>query len=92
METRRTCKATGKVCYTKREAGVVVNGTKKHVTTSHLYKGSARPKRSYFCSECGSYHTTHLRNETERGYRKKPMKTLYGKGYNGDDDFGKYEW
>ena len=86
METKGTCKSTGKVCYTKREAGLVVNGTKKHVTASHLYKGTARPKRSYFCSECGFYHTTHLRNTTERGYHKKPMKTIYGKGYNGDFD------
>lgn len=54
------CWAAGKVCYTVREAGIVMNQAKKH----HLHrfargKGKEIPKRKYFCTDCGFYHLTH---------------------------------
>ena len=54
------CYAAGKVCYTAREAGEVIN--KSH---SHHYDSDKRlrpktiPKRKYVCPDCGYYHVTH---------------------------------
>lgn len=82
---RRICLASGKTIYSKADAGRVVNGIKGHNTASHIYRGSNKPSRYYFCKECGGYHTTHLKQETKKGYYKKPLKTIYGKGYMGED-------
>ena len=90
MSERRICTETGKVIYTKAEATSIVNGLKGHNTASHIYRGSNKPSRKYFCKECGGYHTTHLKQTTEKGYHKKPMKIIYGKGYSGDYD--DYAW
>ncbi len=61
------CFFSGKICYTEREAGLVINGCKKHVYSAHgkLVKSAhgnskAIPRRKYFCKECGFYHVTHL--------------------------------
>ncbi len=61
-----TCGASGKICYTQREAGLVINGCKKHYYMGYhkWAKGGhgnskAIPRRKYFCSECGYYHVTH---------------------------------
>lgn len=63
------CVSTGKICYTEREAGIVINGCKKHVylengrfgKTSHGNGNSKSiPRRKYYCKECGFYHVTHL--------------------------------
>lgn len=54
------CSEAGKVCYTAREAGTVINETH-----SHHYGGARRlrsktiPKRKYVCPDCGYYHVTH---------------------------------
>lgn len=60
------CKETGKRCYTKREAGLVINGSKKNVYVGHhqLLKRNHRnskniPRRKYYCKDCGFYHVTH---------------------------------
>ncbi len=64
-----TCAFTGKICYTEREAGIVINGCKKHVylgngrygKNSHGNSGTkAIPRRKYFCKDCGYFHLTHL--------------------------------
>ena len=61
------CGFSGKICYTEREAGLVINGCKRHV-----YVGNCRwaksahgnsksiPRRKYYCKDCGFYHVTHL--------------------------------
>lgn len=61
------CEGTGKVCYTEREAGLVINGCKKHVHAGnhHWIKGDHSnskniPRRKYYCKECGFFHVTHL--------------------------------
>lgn len=60
------CEYTGKICYTQREAGAVINNCRKH-----FYVGNHRwikskysnskyiPRRKYFCKECGYFHVTH---------------------------------
>lgn len=62
-----TCEMTGKVCYTEREAGVVINNSKRHVHVGcHRWikadRGNSKniPRRKYFCKDCGFYHVTHL--------------------------------
>lgn len=61
------CIFTGKICYTEREAGHVINGCKKHYYAGHgrLVKSAhgnskAIPRRKYYCKDCGFYHVTHL--------------------------------
>lgn len=61
------CIFTGKICYTEREAGLVINGVKKHhhvgngkwIKSNH---GNSKniPRRKYYCKDCGFYHVTHL--------------------------------
>ena len=62
------CIFTGKICYTEREAGIVINGCKRHVYLGQGRNGKsshgtgstkAIPRRKYFCKDCGFYHVTH---------------------------------
>lgn len=57
------CIFTGKICYTEREAGSVINGCKKHIYVGNgrFRKNSlskAIPRRKYLCKDCGYYHLT----------------------------------
>lgn len=60
------CSYTGKICYTQREAGMVINDCKKHrFYGKHSVKvgfGNSKsiPRRKYYCKDCGYYHITHL--------------------------------
>lgn len=54
FEKELRCESTGKICYTKREAGNAINGAK-----SHCNRSKKIPKRKYYCEECGCYHLTH---------------------------------
>ena len=61
------CIFTGKICYTEREAGLVINGCKRHVyvgngrfAKSAHGNSKAIPRRKYYCKDCGFYHLTHL--------------------------------
>ena len=61
------CIFTGKICYTEREAGNVINGCKKHFYAGHGRwaksahgNSKAIPRRKYYCKDCGFYHVTHL--------------------------------
>ena len=61
------CSTAGKICYTEREAGSVINGCKKHIHVgSHQWVKSAHgnskliPRRKYYCKECGFFHLTHM--------------------------------
>ena len=62
-----TCTFTGKICYTEREAGLVINGCKKHFYSGHRHcvksaHGNSKsiPRRKYYCKDCGFFHVTHL--------------------------------
>ena len=61
------CVSSGKICYTMREAGLVINGCKKHVYIGNRHwaksaHGNSKsiPRRKYYCKDCGFYHVTHL--------------------------------
>lgn len=84
IKERRIC-STGKTIYSKAEASRVVNGIKGHNTASHIYRGSNKPSRYYYCKDCGGYHTTHLKQTSKKAFNKKPLKVTYGKGYMGED-------
>lgn len=47
------CVATGKVCYSKRDAGVAIKRC-RHSKKDRI------PRRIYFCRECGWWHLTSL--------------------------------
>ena len=61
------CSSAGKICYTEREAGIVINGCKKHIymggrhwaKSSHGHSKSI-PRRKYYCKDCGYFHLTHM--------------------------------
>ena len=57
---KKICQRSGKVMLTKREAGSQLNSLKGHRTSSHIGRGTNKPKRAYFCDYCGMYHVTHL--------------------------------
>lgn len=47
----------GKICYSRKEAGTIVNlYTRRH----HRTHAKKVPCRVYLCSQCGTYHTTHI--------------------------------
>ena len=61
------CVFTGMICYTEREAGLVINTVKKHHYVGNRkwiksFHGNSKnvPRRKYFCKDCGFYHVTHL--------------------------------
>lgn len=53
------CYFAGKICYTAREAGEVINCARKHHNCYSFRKGKNIPKRKYLCETCGYYHVTH---------------------------------
>lgn len=59
---RRHCPETGKVCYTREDAGSVLNYTKRNRF------GKSIPKRCYYCEACGMWHLSQnlLRGITEK--------------------------
>ena len=65
------CYFSGKICYSQREAGMVITGCKKHFYAGkrHWVKsahgtGSSKsiPRSKYYCKDCGYYHVTHIKN------------------------------
>lgn len=54
------CSRTGKVCYTERDAGEMLNRTrdKRYIKRKHLNSKNA-PRRKYRCEFCGWWHLTH---------------------------------
>ena len=50
----------GKICYTKREAGSIINSLKRHRNSTRLGRNKEFPRRKYFCTYCGYYHLTHI--------------------------------
>lgn len=84
------CESTGKVCYTEREAGTVINSSRKHIYigNNHTIKsGRANskniPRRKYFCEECRHYHVTHLAlydiDSQNRAWEEAFYKEINGK-------------
>lgn len=59
MNDKRYCERSGKVCYTKADAGGAVNAAKRHKTSW----SKNIPKRYYWCSHCGFYHLTKYRKK-----------------------------
>ena len=51
------CYTECKVCYTEREAGSILNNTRRH----NKFRGKNIPKRKYFCAARGFYHLTHYK-------------------------------
>lgn len=56
-EEREVCSISGKICYSKREAGCIINDIKrfKNARTKNV------PKRFYKCKFCGNWHLTHFK-------------------------------
>lgn len=62
------CPVSGKRCYSEREAGSIVNSCHRHRSSDHLGRNKDLPRRKYFCSDCGSYHLTHLAKYDKDSY------------------------
>ena len=78
---KKICQRSGKVMLTQREAGVQLNSMKKHRTSSHICRGTDKPKRSYYCEYCGMYHVTHLA-QAKSTTMKKSVPYKREKNYN----------
>ena len=57
------CRDCGKICYSSREAGEIINSSKRHHRSDHLGRSKKYPRRKYFCSDCGYYHVTSMKAE-----------------------------
>lgn len=89
----RKCAKSGKIMYSKREAGIVINGIKGHKTSSHLYRGDSKPQRMYYCEYCGAYHVTHYVNQMKNKNKKSSkIKMTYGKGFDAEnyEEYSRY--
>ncbi|MGL4987535.1 MAG: hypothetical protein ACRC5H_10435 [Treponemataceae bacterium] len=64
------CTQTQKVCYTRREAGEIINMCKKRHKGQRI-RSKSIPQRSYFCTECNCYHTTHYKTALENDHPQK---------------------
>ena len=70
MEERQRCQSTGKLCYTRSEAGSVLNYTKRNRF------GKDVPKRCYYCEACRMWHLT-SKPFVGTHKRKKELRNLY---------------
>lgn len=52
MKERELCPETWKLCYSREDAGSVLNYTKRNRF------GKSIPKRCYYCEACGMWHLT----------------------------------
>jgi hypothetical protein len=52
-DSRAICSTTGKVCFSQRDAKNIVEKYKS-------IEKNKKPRRFYFCKDCGSYHLTHM--------------------------------
>lgn len=62
------CNVSGKVCYSEKEAGSVINSCKKHYYSSRqkthkkTFSKKSIPQRKYYCKDCNYFHLTHIKN------------------------------
>lgn len=79
-EEERICEVEGKICYTERRAGEILNSTKRHNYSSR--KKGVKPLRKYYCIHCKSYHITSVpwfrEYRIERQSARKRRKMKYG--------------
>ena len=61
------CKKTGKIIYTEREAGEIVNKCRRHKISQNRDKAN-RPARKYYCKYCGRFHLTHFSKAKKKEY------------------------
>ena len=61
------CVETGKICYTEREAGIIMNKARSHFYEDHMKTRREHftnskdiPRRKYYCKNCGYFHVTHM--------------------------------
>ncbi len=69
------CTECGKICYTKREAGSIINSLKRHRNSTRLGRNKEFPRRKYFCTYCGYYHLPILRFSIKTPARAKNQRT-----------------
>lgn len=70
-----TCSSTGKVCYSERDAGALINKYKKH---KGRFASKKRPVRKYRCNMCNCWHVTSMAFITDdvKEFYKKQKKEL----------------
>lgn len=67
-EEYELCSVSGKRCYSEREAGRIVNSCHRHRSNDHLGRNKNLPRRKYFCTDCGTWHLTHLAKYDKDSY------------------------
>lgn len=79
-EERVYCQVSGKVCYTSKEASLVITKIKN---SKNIRRSKHIPKRKYYCPHCGFYHLTHYNSlqtckVTLRRYGAKGLRDKFG--------------
>ncbi|BDC95888.1 hypothetical protein TRSA_09870 [Treponema saccharophilum] len=60
MDAKKICEFSGKICYSRRNSGEIINSQKRHRYGDHLGHNKKIIKRCYYCTFCGCYHLTHV--------------------------------
>ena len=76
-EEERYCEKCGKICYSLRMAGQILNSQKKHKIKNRRISKNARPCRKYYCDFCNSYHLTSTPFYREYAKEIKNKKGVY---------------
>jgi hypothetical protein len=74
---REICTETGKICYSEREAGTILNCSKKaHNKSNHKKKLT----RKYRCNACGTWHLTSMpfiTDDVKEAYKRQQRIKAY---------------
>lgn len=71
------CEATNKICYTTKEAGAIINDCKKHSYKRWGNEPKNKPKRKYYCKDCGFFHVTHMKSYCKNAKEFKHDRIYY---------------
>jgi hypothetical protein len=66
-DEKNICEPTGKICYSQREAGIMLNSLKN---SRHRWNNRNKiiPLRSYRCEYCNTFHLTHYKKRMKKWY------------------------
>ena len=72
----KICERTQKICYTQKEAGLIINSCRKHGYKKWGVEQKNNPMRKYHCEFCKCWHTSHYKSYFGNNPKNKKLKVL----------------
>lgn len=72
----KICERTQKICYTQKEAGLIINRCRKHGYKKWGVEQKNKPMRKYHCEFCKCWHTSHYKSYFGNNPKNKKLKVL----------------